>query len=89
MRVVITVVGRDRVGIIAAISGILAANGINILNINQNILEGFFNMIMIVDMQGSKVSLKELQRILVAKGEEQGLEIKAQREDIFKEMHQV
>lgn len=89
MRVVITVVGRDRVGIIAAVSGILAAHGINILNINQTILEGFFNMIMIVDMHGSDIGLQALQQNLAAKGEELGLDIKAQREDIFKQMHQI
>lgn len=89
MKVVITVVGRDRVGIIAAISGVLAANAINILNINQNILDGFFNMVMIVDMQESRISLKELQRILAGKGEELGLVIKAQHEDIFNQMHRV
>lgn len=89
MRVVITVVGRDRVGIIAAVSGILAAHGINILNINQTILEGFFNMIMIVDMHGSDIGLQALQQELAAKGVEMGLDIKAQREDIFKQMHQI
>ena len=89
MKVVITVVGRDKVGIIAKVSAVLADNGVNILNINQNILDGYFNMVMIAEMDGSKVPLKEIQKILAEKGEEMGLEIKAQHEDIFMLMHKV
>ena len=89
MKAVITIVGQDRVGIVAMVSEILAANNVNILNINQNILDGFFNMVMIVDMSNSKVSLKELQQILKGKGEELGLDIKAQHEDIFLIMHRI
>ena len=69
MKAVITIVGRDQVGIVAMVSGILAANGVNVLNINQNILDGFFNMLMISDISKSKVSLKELQDILKDKGQ--------------------
>ena len=50
MKVVVTIVGQDRVGIIAMVSGILAENNVNILNVNQNIMDGFFNMVMIVEM---------------------------------------
>lgn len=89
MKVVITVVGRDKVGIIAKVSAVLAENGVNILNINQNILDGYFNMVMIAEMDGSKVPLKEIQTALAEKGEEMGLEIKAQHEDIFMLMHKV
>lgn len=89
MKVVITVVGRDKVGIIARVSAVLAENGVNILNINQNILDGYFNMVMIADMEGAKVPLKEIQKVLAEKGEEMGLEIKAQHEDIFMLMHKV
>lgn len=89
MKVVITVVGRDKVGIIAKVSAVLADNGVNILNINQNILDGYFNMVMIAEMDGSKVPLKEIQKTLAEKGEEMGLEIKAQHEDIFMLMHKV
>ena len=70
MKIVVTIVGKDRVGIIAMVSNILADNKVNILNINQNILEGFFNMIMIADMKDSKMSIKDLQQILKEKGEE-------------------
>ncbi len=89
MKVVITIVGQDRVGIIAMASNILAENKINILNINQNIVEGFFNMVMIADMSNSRISLKELQNILTEKGKEFGLDIKVQHEDIFEIMHRI
>lgn len=89
MKAVITIVGQDRVGIVAMVSEILAANSVNILNINQNILDGFFNMVMIVDMVSSKVSLKDLQQTLKGKGQELGLDIKVQHEDIFQIMHRI
>jgi ACT domain-containing protein len=89
MKAVITIVGRDQVGIVAMVSGILAKNGVNVLNINQNILDGFFNMLMISDMKDSKVSLQELQDILKDEGQAIGLEIKVQHEDIFKIMHRI
>jgi ACT domain-containing protein len=89
MKAVITIVGQDRVGIVAMVSEILAVNSVNILNINQNILDGFFNMVMIVDMASSKVSLKDLQQILKGKGQELGLDIKVQHEDIFQIMHRI
>jgi len=89
MKAVITIVGRDQVGIVAMVSGILAENGANVLNINQNILDGFFNMLMISDISKSKVSLKELQKILKEKGLEMGLDIKLQHEDIFNIMHRI
>ena len=89
MKIVVTIVGKDRVGIIAMVSNILADNKVNILNINQNILEGFFNMIMIADMKESKMSIKDLQQILKEKGEEIALDIKVQHEDIFDIMHKI
>lgn len=89
MKAVITIVGQDRVGIVAMVSEILATNSVNILNINQNILEGFFNMVMIVDMGSSKISLKDLQQVLKGKGQELGLDIKLQHEDIFQIMHRI
>lgn len=89
MKIVVTIVGKDRVGIIAMVSNILAENNVNILNINQNILDGFFNMVMIAEMKESKIKLQELQQILSKKGEEINLEIKAQHQDIFNIMHKV
>ncbi|WP_182185589.1 ACT domain-containing protein [Pectinatus frisingensis] len=89
MKLVVTIVGKDRVGIIAMVSNILAENNVNILNINQNIMEGFFNMVMIVEMTDSKIKLQELQNILKEKGNEISLDIKVQHQDIFNVMHDV
>jgi ACT domain-containing protein len=89
MKVVLTIVGRDRVGIIAMVSAILAENSINILNINQNIVDGFFNMVLIADMSHSKIVLTELQQQLRQEGKAIGLDIKVQHEDIFQIMHQI
>ena len=90
MKLVVTIVGKDRVGIIATVSTILAKNDVNILNINQNIMEGFFNMVMIAEMpENAKVSLGELQKVLKAEGEKLGLDIKAQHMDIFNVTHNV
>ena len=73
MKIVISVLGRDRVGIIAMVATVLAENGVNILNLDQTILDGFFNMIMTADMSGASISLKELQQIMKEKGEAIGL----------------
>ncbi|MDR3564442.1 MAG: ACT domain-containing protein [Negativicutes bacterium] len=89
MRVVITIIGQDRVGIVAMVSTTLAEHNVNILDINQNIINGFFNMVMIADMTSSGISLKDLQQLLREKGEALGLEIKVQHEDIFKIMHRI
>ena len=90
MKLVVTIVGKDRVGIIATVSSVLAENNVNILNINQNIMEGFFNMVMIAERsEDSKLKLGELQKVLKDKGEEMGLDIKAQHMDIFNVTHNV
>lgn len=89
MKIVITVLGRDRVGIIAMVSTVLAENGVNILNLDQTIVDGFFNMIMTADMAGARISLKELQELLRDKGEAMGLEIRVQHADIFQVMHRI
>ena len=89
MKIVISVLGRDRVGIIDMVATVLAENGVNILNLDQTILDGFFNMIMTADMSGASISLKELQQIMKDKGEAIGLEIRVQHADIFQVMHRV
>lgn len=89
MKLVVTVVGKDRVGIIAMVSRILAENNVNILSINQNIMDGFFNMILLAEISESKIKLTELQKILKERGEEINVQIKAQHEDIFNVMHHV
>ena len=89
MKVVITVVGVDRTGIIAAVSQIMAENKVNILTINQVILDGIFNMAMIVDMDNSDITLDTLQDLLKQKGDALGVEIRAQNQAIFDAMHRV
>lgn len=89
MKLVVTVVGKDRVGIIALVTKILADNDVNILSINQNILDGFFNMILLAESDESKIPLVELQKILREQGESIGVEIKTQHQDIFTAMHQI
>ena len=88
-KVVITVVGVDRTGIIAAVSQIMAENKVNILTINQVILDGIFNMAMIVDMDNSDITLDTLQDLLKQKGDALGVEIRAQNQAIFDAMHRV
>ena len=89
MKIVVTIVGKDSVGIIAAVSTLLAENDVNILSINQNIMDGFFNMVMIADMAGSKIELAVVRQLLQEKGEALGVEIKTQHEDIFNAMHKI
>ena len=89
MRVVLTVIGQDKVGIIAGVSNTLAECNINIININQNIMQGFFNMVLIADMSAANVSLQEAKDKFYVLGEKLGVEIRMQSEDIFKAMHRV
>ena len=81
--------GKDKVGIIAKVSNILAEHGVNILNINQNIMEGFFNMVLIADMTGAAVKLQDLKDIFTALGRDIGVEIRVQSEEIFTAMHRI
>ncbi|MFZ5643925.1 MAG: ACT domain-containing protein [Bacillota bacterium] len=89
MRAVITVLGKDRVGIIAGISTILADCNINILDLNQTIMQDVFTMIMLVDISGSTVSFTDLADKLEQKGIGLGLSVKIQHEDIFSSMHRI
>ena len=89
MKLVVTVVGKDRVGIIAMVTRIWADNNVNILSINQNIMDGFFNMILLAEAAESKIKLVDLQKVLREQGEEIGVEIKAQHQDIFNVMHNI
>lgn len=89
MRIVLTIVGKDKVGIIARVSRTLAECNINIININQNIMQGFFNMVLIADMSNANVTLKEAQEKFAALGKEIGVEIRLQSEEIFTAMHRI
>ncbi|MDD4171265.1 MAG: ACT domain-containing protein [Syntrophomonas sp.] len=88
-RIIITVLGHDRVGIIAGISAILADARINILDINQTILQGFFTMVMVADITDSTKDIAQLRDILNLKGQELELQITVQHEDIFNFMHRI
>ena len=89
MRIVLTIVGKDKVGITAKVSNLLAENEVNILDINQNILEGFFNMVLIADMEKAAISLEALKEKATALGKEIGVDIRVQHEDIFTAMHRI
>ena len=89
MRAVITVLGRDRVGIIARVSGILADRQVNILDISQTIMQDMFTMMMLVDISASSIPFSELSDGLEAAGRELGLSVRIQHEDIFNSMHRV
>ncbi|MBQ7884197.1 MAG: ACT domain-containing protein [Phascolarctobacterium sp.] len=89
MRVVLTIIGKDKVGIIAGVSNTLAECNINIININQNIMQGFFNMVLIGDMSEATVSLQEAKEKMHALGAKIGVEIRMQSEEIFTAMHRV
>ena len=89
MKAVVTVVGKDRVGIIASVCVELANYNVNVLDISQTVMQGYFTMMMVVDVSGANVPLAILGQQMDAKGQEMGLSIRVQREDIFEAMHRV
>ncbi len=89
MKAIITVLGSDRIGIIAAVTAILAEAETNILDISQTIMQDIFTMIMMVDLSKASMDFGALQEKLQAKGLELGVEIRMQREDIFRSMHRI
>lgn len=89
MKAVITVVGHDRVGIIAGVSTLLANEGINILDISQTIMQNIFTMIMLVDTGEAKHSFAEVSDGLDALGRDLGVAITIRHEDVFNSMHRV
>ena len=88
-RTIITVVGKDTVGIIAGVCTYLADNGINVLDISQTIVQGFFNMMMIVDMKGAAKPFGQCTKELEEVGKKIGVAIKCQKEEIFNKMHRI
>ena len=88
-KVIITVVGKDTVGIIAKVCTYLAENRINILDISQTIVQGYFNMMMIVDTNQMQKTFGDMADELAALGEEIGVVIKCQKEEIFDKMHRI
>lgn len=88
-KTIITVVGKDTVGIIARVCTYLAENKINILDISQTIVQGYFNMMMIVDTNQTEKHFGDIVDELAAMGEEIGVIIKCQKEEIFDKMHRI
>jgi ACT domain-containing protein len=89
MKAIVTVAGKDRVGIIASVCVKLAEYNINILDISQTVLRDYFTMMMMVDVSACSIPLAELVGLLEKEGEAQGLSIRLQREDIFEAMHRI
>lgn len=89
MRAIVTVIGKDRVGIIADVCAILAANNVNILDISQTVMQEYFTMIMLVEKLSEGPSFEELSNILNSAGTKLSLSIRIQREDIFNAMHRI
>lgn len=89
MKAIVTVIGKDRVGITAAVCALLAKYNINILDITQTVLEEYFTMVMLVDTSACQLSIGEMADVLDQAGQEQGLSIRIQREDIFNAMHRI
>lgn len=88
-KTIITVLGKDTVGIIAKVCTYLANNQVNVEDISQTIVQGYFNMMMIVDTEGSSKPYSEMVTDLENLGDEIGVKIKCQREDIFIKMHRI
>ena len=89
MRAIVTLIGKDRVGIIADVTALLAQYGVNVLDISQTVLQEYFTMIMLVDAVQCTVPFADLARTLDEAGTQRGLQIRAQREDIFNAMHRI
>ena len=88
-KTIITVVGKDTIGIIAKVCTYLANNKVNILDITQTIVQGYFNMMMIVDMTQLEKNFETVVSELAALGHEMGVQIKCQQEEIFNKMHRI
>ena len=89
MKAIVTVVGKDRVGIIAEVCTDLSIFNVNVLDIRQTVMQGYFTMMMAVDVSGCTCPLAELAKKLEEKGKEMNLSIRLQREEIFQAMHRV
>ena len=89
MKAVVTVVGKDRVGIIAGVCTVLAKYNVNVLDINQTVMQGYFTMMMATDVSAANVPMAQLATELEQIGKDMGLSIRIQREDIFEAMHRI
>ncbi len=89
MRAIVTVIGRDQVGIIAAVCALLSEKNVNVLDISQTVLQEYFTMIMLVDAADATVPFARLKASLAEAGQARGLDIRIQREDIFDAMYRI
>ncbi|NLO47522.1 MAG: ACT domain-containing protein [Clostridiales bacterium] len=89
MRAIVTVIGKDKVGIIAYVCSILAKNGVNVLDISQTVLQEYFTMIMLVDASGCSLPFTDLSALLKEEGLRESLSVRIMREDIFEAMHRI
>ena len=89
MKAIVTVVGKDQVGIIAAVCVKLAEYNVNVLDISQTVMQGYFTMMMVVEVSAATLPLAELVELMEEMGKERGLSIRLQREDIFEAMHRI
>ena len=89
MKAIVTVIGKDQVGIIAAVCTLLAQHSVNILDITQTVLQENFTMVMLVDTAACSLPLGDLADLLDKAGQERNLSIRIQREDIFNAMHRI
>ena len=89
MKAIVTVVGKDQVGIIASVCIKLADFNVNVLDISQTVMQGYFTMMMVVDVSACTVPLSQLCTVMEEMGKEKALSIRVQREDIFEAMHRV
>ena len=89
MKAVVTVVGKDQVGIIAKVCTELANFNVNVLDISQTVMQGYFTMMMVVDVDKANLPLVQICQQMDAKGQEMGMSIRVQREDVFEAMHRV
>jgi len=89
MKAIVTVTGKDQVGIIAKVCTLLAQHNVNVLDISQTVLQEYFNMIMLVDVSAISLSFADLAGQLETEGEQMSLSIRAQREELFNAMHRI
>lgn len=89
MKAIVTVIGKDQVGIIAAVCALLSEKNVNVMDISQTIMQEYFTMIMLVDVSAINVPFAQLRDELAAAGEARSLDIRIQREDIFNAMHRI
>ena len=89
MKAIVTVVGQDRVGIIASVCTCLASYNVNVLDISQTVMQGYFTMMMVTDVSASNIPVAQLAQQLEEQGRKMDLSIRLQREDIFQAMHRI